>query len=99
MKDCQASSLIEQQDGDREKEENDDDTTTTMGCCYCTRGDVEIIVAAAWPQAVVVAMRNAVGLTDVAVLGYLGTEADFFRFIVFIVLHCRSWRQPRLPRW
>jgi hypothetical protein len=33
-----------------------------------------VLFDAAWPQAIVVACRNAVGLTDIAVLGRLGTD-------------------------
>ena len=41
---------------------------------WCGNANMRTILAAAWPQAAVVLCRNLVQLTDVAVLGWLGTD-------------------------
>ena len=46
--------------------------------CFGLHSEIGVILDAAWPQAAVVFCRNAVGLTDVAVLGWLGTKVVSF---------------------
>ena len=60
-----------------------------------SRSLLRAIVAAAWPQSTVVACRNLVDLTDVAVLGWLGTDelaAAAFAQVVIALTGAVLWQ-------